>query len=229
MPDNQKIVISLGGSLIIPDELDLDFLRSFKTLIEAEVKTGKFFIIITGGGKVCRRYQEVARELGAGDSESLDWVGIYATRLNATLLRAVFGADAYGEIVVDPTQTPSVAIPIIVGGGGVPGHSSDFAAVLMAEKTGAKRIVNLSNVDYVYDKDPRKFPDAEKVERVSWTEFLTIVGDEHRPGINVPFDPMAAKLAKKLGLEVAIMNGKPLLNLQNYLEGKAFKGTVISS
>ncbi len=227
MADAQKIVISLGGSLIIPDEIDLNFLRSFKSLIEGEVQKGKSFIIITGGGKVCRRYQDAVRKLGAGDSESLDWVGIYATRLNATLLRVLFGKGAYSEIMQEPEKVPRVDAPIIVGGGSIPGHSSDFAAVTVAEKTGAQRLINLSNIDYVYEKDPREFPDAKKVERATWKEFRAILPQGYYPGINAPFDPVAAKRAEELGLEVAIMNGNPLLNLQNYLEGEAFKGTVI--
>lgn len=227
MADNQKIVISLGGSLIVPDELDLGFLRSFKALIEAQVKKGKSFVIITGGGRLCRRYQDAARELGAEDSDSLDWVGIYATRLNATLLRVIFGKNADSELIVDPTKMSPVTVPIIVGGGGVPGRSSDFAAVLVAEKTGAKRIINLSNIDYVYDKDPKKFPDAQKIEQAPWAEFRKIIPTEWSPGVNTPFDPVAAKRAEELGLEVAIMNGKPLDNLENYLSDKKFRGTVI--
>lgn len=227
MADNQKIVISLGGSLIVPDELDLNFLRSFKFLIEAQVKKGKSFVIITGGGRLCRRYQDAARELGAEDSDGLDWVGIYATRLNATLLRVMFGKNADPELVVDPTNMSLATVPIVVGGGGVPGRSSDFAAVLVAEKTGAKRIINLSNIDYVYDKDPKKFSDAQKIEQASWVEFRKIIPAKWSPGVNTPFDPIAAKRAEELGLEVAIMNGKPLDSLKDYLEGRVFKGTVI--
>lgn len=228
MSNNQKIVISLGGSLIVPDELDLNFLRTFKTLIEGETRKGKSFVIITGGGKICRRYQDSARELGATDQEALDWVGIYSTRLNATLLRAIFGKVAHSSILVVPEDAQASTEAILVGGGGVPGHSSDFAAVEVAEKTGAKQIINLSNIDYVYDADPRKNPNAKKIDKISWADFRKIIPAEYNPGMNSPFDPVAAKKAHELGLEVAIMNGKPLQNLENYLAGEPFKGTVIS-
>ena len=227
MADNQKIVISLGGSLIIPDELDLDFLRSVKVLVEAETQNGKSFIIITGGGKICRSYQAAAQSLGVSSAEELDWLGIHVTRLNAHFFRILMGDLAHGEIITDPKVLGEITKPVVIAGGWKPGWSTDLVAAEIAGTTGAKKLVNLSNIDYVYDKDPRKFPDAQKIERASWPEFRKIIPAEWSPGVNTPFDPVAAKLAEELGLEVAIMNGKPLLNLQNYLEGEAFKGTII--
>jgi uridylate kinase len=91
-----------------------------------------------------------------------------------------------------------------------------------------KKIINLSNIDYVYDKDPKKFPGAKKVEKFSWAEFRKLVGDKWNPGLNAPFDPIASKIAQESGMEVAIMNGRNLKNLKNYLEGKKFKGTTIN-
>ncbi|MDO8482824.1 MAG: UMP kinase [bacterium] len=227
MSDNQKIVISLGGSLIIPDELDLNFLRSIKVLVEAEVRNGKSFIIITGGGKVCRKYQAAAQELGVSSSEELDWLGIHVTRMNAHFFRILMADLAHGEIITDPKVLGEITKPVVIAAGWKPGWSTDLVAVEIARTTGAKKLVNLSNIDYVYDKDPRKFPDAQKIEQASWAEFRKIIPAEWSPGVNTPFDPVAAKLAEELGLEVVIMNGKPLDNLQNYLEGQAFKGTVI--
>ena len=223
-------IISLGGSLVAPDAIDTEFIAAFRKLMLARVERGERFVIIVGGGKVCRRYQEATRALGAGSPEEQDWVGIFATRLNAELLRVSFGANAHSELVLDPDLLTSVTAPIAVGAGWKPGHSTDFDGVLMAEKTGAKRLINLSNIDSVYDKDPRQFPDAKKIEKIGWEAFRRdILPAEWTPGVNAPFDPVAAKEAEKLGLEVAIMNGKPLTHLEDYLNGKPFAGTVISA
>ena len=227
MADIQKIVISLGGSLVVPDELDLNFLRSIKALVEAEVRSGKSFIIITGGGKICRTYQAAAQQLGVSSPDELDWLGIHVTRMNANFFRILMGDLAHGEIITDPKVLGEITKPVVIAGGWKPGWSTDLVAVEIARTTGAKKLVNLSNIDYVYDKDPRKFPDAQKIEQASWAEFRKIIPAEWSPGVNTPFDPVAAKLAEELGLEVAIMNGKPLGNLENYLSGKKFKGTVI--
>ena len=220
-------IISLGGSLVAPDGVDTEFIGALHELIQARVKAGEQFVLIIGGGKVCRRYQDAAKALGADSEEALDWIGIFATRLNAELVRVVFGETAHKELVLDPAILPSVTKSVVLGAGWKPGHSTDFDAVLMAEKSGAKRIINLSNTDYVYEKDPRKFPDAKKIERATWKEFRAILPTEWTPGANAPFDPIAATRSEELGLEIAIMNGKPLSNLKNYLEGKPFKGTVI--
>lgn len=228
MANGKKIVISLGGSLIVPDEVDVGFLKDFRDLILAETKKGSEFFIVAGGGKTCRKYQEAATKLGVSGKDELDWIGIFSTRFNAEFVRIIFGQAAHEKIITDPSELENPAEIIVFGAGGVPGHSSDFAAVEMAEKIGAKTLINLSNTDYVYDRDPKKFPDARKIERMTWAEFRTLIPADYTPGMNAPFDPVASRKAETLGLEVAIMNGKPLDNLRNYLAGRPFKGTVIN-
>ena len=88
-------------------------------------------------------------------------------------------------------------------------------------------MINLSNIDYVYDKNPKKFKGAKPLKNISWKDFRKIVGNKWDPGLNLPFDPVASKLAEKLKLKVVVMNGKPLSNLKNLLSGRSFKGTVI--
>lgn len=227
MGESKYIVISLGGSLIVPDEIDVTFLKSFTELIKEYVAKGMYFVIITGGGKLCRKYNTVAEELGKPSKDDLDWLGIAATRINAELVRIAFGDMAHNIIAMDPNTIPDTDKPIIVGGGWKPGNSSDLAAVQAAANVGARRVANLSNIDYAYDKDPKQFPDAQKIEQASWAEFRRILPPEWQPGLNAPFDPIAAERAQMLGLEVAIMNGKNLDNLKKYLDGTAFIGTVI--
>ena len=98
----------------------------------------------------------------------------------------------------------------------------------MAKGLGAKKIVNLSNIDFVYTADPKKDPSAKPIEKISWAEFRKMIPAEWDPGLSSPFDPIAAREAEALGLEVVVMNGKKLGEFSNYLAGKPFKGTVIS-
>lgn len=227
MQEKETIVISLGGSLIVPDEVDTDFLKSFTVTIKDYVSKGFNFWIITGGGKICRRYNDFLKEVTNPSNEDLDWLGIGATRLNAELVRLCFGDLAYDKVVLDPDIIPKTNSSIIIGGGWKPGNSSDLAAIHSAKSLGAKKIMNLSNVDYVYDSDPKKNKDAKAIKNISWEDFRKIIPKEWGPGINSPFDPIAAMESERLGFEVVILNGKNIENLKNYLDGKEFIGTTI--
>jgi uridylate kinase len=100
-------------------------------------------------------------------------------------------------------------------------------SILLAKHYDIKKVANLSNIANVCDKDQKKHKDAKKIKEISWPEFQKIVGDKWDPGSNVPFDPVASKLAAKENIEVSIFNGKKLSNFQKYLDGEKFVGTVI--
>lgn len=227
----KTIIISLGGSLVVPEEIDWEFVKKFKALIEEQISKGFKFILIVGGGKICRKYQEAAAK--ASDvitDDDKDWLGIHATRMNAHFIRTVFREHAHPRINKNPHDLEdfyNFKESILVAAGWRPGFSTDFDAVILAKYLGIKKVINLSNIDYVYDKDPHKFPDAEKIEKISWADFRQMVGDTWDPGMNAPFDPIASKEAQGIDLEVAIMNGKNLDNLRDYLDERAFKGTII--
>lgn len=225
----EHVVVSVGGSLIVPGGIDTDFLSSFRALILKKVSEGFSFSIIAGGGKTAREYQDAAEKI-AGDlpREDLDWLGIHATRMNGHLLRTLFREDAHHVIIKDPADAATIEDRILIAAGWRPGFSTDYCAVLIAKALGAKKVANLSNIDYVYDKDPKKDKDAKKFEKLSWSEFRALIPDHWDPGLSSPFDPIAAREAEELGLEVAIMNGAHLDRFAAYLDGKPFKGTVIS-
>lgn len=224
----ETIVISVGGALIYPDKIDIDFLKKFKEIIIKYVRHGKRFILITGGGKISRNYQAAVKEIGELDSDDLDWLGIHGTRINAHLLRTIFKEFAHQRIIKDPTQKIDFKENILVAAGWRPGSSTDYVAVLLAKNLGCRRIINLTNVDYVYNKDPAKFKDAKPFKEMKWSNFRSMFGDKWDPGLNTPFDPIASKEAEKLGLTVYILNGEKLEHLNNLLEGKEFVGTIIT-
>ncbi len=211
------IIISLGGSIMVPDGVDAPFLKAFTGLIKEKVADGYRFVIITGGGKICRMYQNALKEFADPSSDDLDWLGIHVTRLNANLLRLAFGKLAHGEVVTDPTSVPKTDRPIIIGAGWKPGWSTDYDAIVIAGILGAHRVVNLSNIDYVYTEDPRKNPNAQAIHDSTWADFRALLPEKWDPGLSAPFDPVAAAEAQNLRLELAIMNGRDIANLRNYL------------
>lgn len=224
----EAVIISLGGSMIIPDSIDVSFLKSFKELVLSHVENGKKFVIICGGGKIARNYQNAAKELSSPSNTDLDWIGIASLKLNAELLRVVFGEYAHDKVVDDLESKFSFERPIVIGSADKPGRSSDWDAVAAAQTVGAKKIINLSNIDHVYDSDPRVNKDAKKFEKISWADYEKLIPKEWNPGLSTPFDPVASRLAQKDSMEVVIMNGKPIDNLVKYLNGEKFAGTIIS-
>ncbi len=225
----ELLIISLGGSLVVPQGVGIDtvFLREFKFSLERAIAWGQRFVVVVGGGSVAREYQRAARELSGLLDEDADWLGIHATRLNAHLLRTIFKDVAHPRVFSSADDVVAVEEPLVIGAGWRPGWSTDYVAVAIAEKLGARRIANLSNTDYVYERDPREDPAAKKFERISWREYRLLIPREWRPGLNTPFDPVASARAEELGVEVAIMNGKRLGNFEKYLVGGKFEGTVI--
>ncbi len=232
MKESETVVMSVGGSLIVPDAIDTTFLSDFRNLIEHQITfSGRNFIVIAGGGKTARRYQDAAAAVTELDPEDLDWMGIHATRLNGHLLRTVFRDIAHPEMITNPDEITDVPTesPLIIAAGYRPGASTDLRAVQIAINRGAKRLINLSNIDHVYTADPRKNPDAEKIEDITWPEFMKLIPTEWNPGLSSPFDPVAARTAQQHKLEVTIINGQNTSELENYLEGKPFVGTRIHS
>ena len=225
---NKMFVISLGGSLINPGEIDAGYLRKFSELVKAQTRRGDKFIIITGGGRPAREYQEALKKIVKPSPDMLDWLGIYTTRFHAGFLSLIFGKLAMPALITDFEKQAALVKPVMLAGGWKPGRSSDGAAVKLAKLYGAATVINLSNIDYVYTKDPRKFKDAKKIKNISWPDFSKIIGAKWDPGKNVPFDPTAAKFAREHKLKVIIANGKNLKNLRLILKEKPFIGTVIS-
>lgn len=221
----ENIVISLGGSVVAPGEIDAVFLKSFKKMITKYLDKYRFFIFV-GGGKVCRNYQKALLEFGA-DVRDRDMIGIDISRLNARVLLQVFESVAYSEVITNPTKKLSTRKDVVVAGGWKPGFSTDYCAVVLAKNLGIKTIVNISNIDYVYDKDPRKSSDARALKEINWKEFRKLVGTKWAPGLSMPFDPRASREAELLKIKVAVINGSNLSSVENFLQNKPFVGTTI--
>ncbi|WKZ29536.1 MAG: UMP kinase [Patescibacteria group bacterium] len=222
------IIISLGGSLIVPKTgIDVAFLKSFKAFIAKRVAKGERFVLICGGGSTARQYQKAAKDVGHLSSEDVDWIGIHSTRLNAHLLRTIFQKLAHSTVIKNPHAPPRFREPVLIAAGWKPGWSTDYCATLLASSLGATTVLNLSDIDYVYSADPRKNAKAKPLPKLDWKAFRKMIGNRWDPGANVPFDPVAAKLAQRLGLTVKMIKGRALGEISKALDGKAFKGTVI--
>lgn len=227
-----RIVMSIGGSLIVPNGgIDTKFLMNLNKFIRTQLAKNKNrqFFLVCGGGSTTRHYQAAARDVVGHELtyDDQDWLGIHSSRLNAHLVRTIFRDIAHPFIIKHYEIIRKVTESVIVAGAWKPGWSTDFDAILLCEDYNVKEVINLSNIDKVFDRDPKKEADAKAFDKISWKEFRKLVGDKWVPGMNVPFDPIAAKKAQELGVKVVVMNGSNFKNLENYFNGKKFVGTVI--
>ncbi len=215
----QKIVVmSVGGSLINPGQINIDFLKRLKSFIN---NSAHKFVIVCGGGFPARLYSHAGREFGVS-SIGQDEIGMKATFLNAELVRQIFKAS---EVRQEPKKISFKKV--LIAAGWLPGCSTDYNAVVWAKKFGVKEVFNLSNTNYVYDRDPKLFSDARPIKSISWKDYRKMITSKWSPGLNTPFDPVASKAADKWKMRVFCINGQRLDELDKAINNKSFIGTVI--
>ncbi len=220
-------VISLGGSVLVPDQIDYSFLKKFKRLLMSF--HNRKFVVVTGGGRIARIYIEALKKEGLS-VRNLSYAGIAITRINAKFLANFFVKKQHYPI---PTTLKEVKNLLkkhdIVFCGALryePDNTSDGTAAEIAWHVGG-RFINITNVKGLYTKDPRKHRDARFIPRISFEEFYQIA---HRmryvPGQHFVLDQHAARIIKEKGVRTYIV-GKDLTNLKSFLHGKRFVGTMI--
>ncbi|MBI5227891.1 UMP kinase [Candidatus Micrarchaeota archaeon] len=224
-----KIVLSIGGSSINPKgEPDLDFLKKMAHLIK---ESKNEFGLVSGGGSTARAYANAARTLGASEYEA-DNVGIVSTRQNAQLLVAALkgaGVDVSKTVFTDFDQAKLVTNKVVVMGGTIPGITTDTDAVLLAEAIGAKRLVNISNVSGIYNRDPRKNKNAKKFDKMTYDQLISLAAknDGRTAGTHFVFDMLACKLIARSNIETHFVDGRNMHDIKNSIEGKKHSGTVV--
>ena len=222
-------VLSLGGSLIIPGEIDVKLLKRFRNVIEKNTKKYKF-VIVCGGGSIARKYISALREMGLNE-EFQSFSGISATRMNARFMSYFFGIDPRQGIphTLD-TVKKMVKQQDIVFCGALeykPNQTSDSTAVEIARyfKTD---FINLTNVAGLHDKNPLEHKDAKFIPEISWQDFFKMATKkEFKPGQHFVLDQKAAKNILEYKIPTYIL-GKDSKQLDNLLHKKKYDGTIIS-
>ena len=221
-----SVVVSIGGSILVPGENDSEYIMRLASMLKEASKDSRI-AVICGGGKTARYYAGIAKELGGGDYQQ-DILGIAATRMNAQLLALALG-DMPDDVCRDPEELASEKKRISVMGGTEPGHTTDAVTAMVAKALGASRMINATSVDGVYTADPRTHPDAEKISRMTIDELGEIVYKEHGAAKSSVFDPLGVKIAKENAIDILIVDGRDLGELKNAILGKEIKGTFVDS
>lgn len=222
------IVLSLGGSLIIPDEVDFKFLKEFKKTILKNTKKYKF-IIVCGGGSVARKYIR-AIETETKDHKLQSLAGISATRMNARFMNYFFGKD---EIEGIPHKTSEIKSMLkkkdVIFCGALeykPNQTSDSTSAHLAKEFETV-FINLTDVEGLHDKNPKKFKNSKLISEISWEQFNSMASKiKFKPGQHFVLDQNAAKIILQNQITTYIL-GKNMNQLDNLLNNKNYKGTVI--
>ena len=223
------VVISIGGSILIPDQNDSVFIGKLAEMLKKASEKVRL-CGVCGGGKIARYYTVTGRELG-GDEYQLDLLGIGCTRLNAALLALALGDRSSTEIPLD-VKTAAERFrtgKIVVMGGTEPGHTTDAVATMLAVELGGARVINATSVDAVYSDDPRKNPDAVRYDKLTIEELDALVYKDHGAGKSSVFDPLGVQIAKKEKIDIQMVDGRNLEELEKAILGQPFSGTYISS
>lgn len=223
------VVISIGGSILIPDQNDSVFIGKLAEMLKKASEKVRL-CVVCGGGKIARYYTVTGRELG-GDEYQLDLLGIGCTRLNAALLALALGDRSSTDIPLD-VKTAAKRFAegkIVVMGGTEPGHTTDAVATMLAVELGGARVINATSVDAVYSDDPRKNPDAVRYDKLTIEELDALVYKDHGAGKSSVFDPLGVQIAKKEKIDIQMVDGRNLAELEKAILGQPFSGTYISS
>jgi uridylate kinase len=224
----KTLVISLGGSLIVPDEINYPFLNMFRETLRKFYKTYKF-VIITGGGSIARKYIEALKKDGKSELEQSK-AGIRATRENALLLMQLFGKESNDYLPMNMKEVKNCIkknnVVICAALRYNPHSTSDETSAKLASflKTD---FINLTNVSGLHNKDPNKYKNTKLIPKISWKDFEIIANKlRYFPGQHFVLDQNASKLIKRYKVKTYIL-GPEMSNLSNLLLSKPFIGTTI--
>jgi len=221
----KSIVISIGGSIIFSDEINITYFEKLNQILKNLIKKYKIYIIV-GGGKTSRTYINFGRKIGLKE-ETLDQFGIDITRINAKILTYII-ENSNTKIPKTTNDAKKIKKPITIMGGTTPGHSTDMVGAELAEKTKAIKYIIATNVDGVYDKDPNTYSDAKQIKEIKIDDLIEKFGTNwDQAGKNIVIDGPALKIIKKAKIPTLVLNGKKLIQLERAINNQIFNGTII--
>jgi len=223
-----RIVVRIGGS-VVASPVNTELMSKYADLIKTVKKQGHEVVVVVGGGALAREFIGVARNLGL-DMQAQDEVAISVSRLFAQLFLKKLGELGCCKVAVtlDDAAECLREDKIAVMGGLKLGITTDAVAALVAERVNADLLVKGTDQDGVYDKDPKKHPDAVKLDYLSLEELAGVFEhNEHKAGIHQIIDPEAIKVLKRKRLKLVVVNGFVPENVLAAIKGENV-GTVIS-
>lgn len=231
-----NVVIKIGGSLLFNEDKNLDSKKivEFCKIIKSRPNFDKI-VIVCGGGIVSREYINAVRSF-KGNEALCDLFGIEISRINSKLIIAALQDIAYPQVPksIEELSTAILLKKIVVMGGLQPGQSTTSVAFEVAEFINADELVVLTDVDGIYDKDPKRFNDAKLLKSLNYNELQEIIlnstGDKQAAaGEYRIFDTVSLQILKRSKISVIVMSGKNLDEFKKFWNrDKNIIGTKIS-
>ncbi|MEK6850056.1 MAG: UMP kinase [Nanoarchaeota archaeon] len=222
-------VISLGGSLIIPDKINFAFLNKFKKEVRKNYKKTRF-VVVCGGGSVARKYIS-ALKMENKSERDLSNAGIMATRMNAKFLIEFFGKEANGKLPFDMNEVANNLYKnnIVICGAlrYAVNETSDGTAAKLAHFLSCG-FINMTNVKGLYTSDPKKNKNARFISKITWKDFEKMAKKmKFEAGQHFVLDQSAAEIIRKRRIKTYIIN-ENIVNITKIVDGNKFIGTTIS-
>jgi len=223
-----RIIIRVGGS-VVGSPPDAKLLMQYADILKDLKLHGHEIVVVVGGGAFARDFIELAQEMELNEWDQ-DEVAISVSRVFAQLLDKRLG-DAGCGIVATSIGDVTRCLKqwkIVVMGGLKPGMTTDAVAAIIAERIKADLLIKATDQDGIYDKDPKKYPEAKKLEKLEFGNLLKLFeSDKHKAGIHQILDPEAVKILQKSRTKTVIVNGFKAENLLRAVRGEKI-GTIIS-
>ena len=234
-PKYKRIVLKLSGEALKDvtngEPLDPAILKNLALSLKEIHSLGVQICLVVGGGNIFRGLSGSQRGV---DRTTGDYMGMLATVINGLALMNALEKEGVPVRVQTAIPMEKIAEPfilrravrhlekgrivILVAGTGNPYFSTDTTAALRASELGADAILKATKVDGIYDKDPAKFPDAVKFDRISYLDAL-----EKRLAV---MDSTAFSLCMDNRIPIIVFNMNKPGNIERVIEGQKI-GTIV--
>lgn len=230
----KRVLLKLSGEALSGEKgmgIDEAYVLMLGRRLKEVVDLGVEVAIVVGGGNFWR-----GRSSGKMDRVTADHMGMLATTMNALALSDALLQAGLSPRVMSAIEMRAIAEPYIrkkalrhlekgrivvfACGTGNPYFSTDTAAALRAAEIDADVILKATNVDGVYDKDPKKFPEAKRYARLTHDEVL-----QKKLGV---MDATAAALCRDNHINIAVFSLEDPSNICRMIQGEAV-GTLVTT
>jgi uridylate kinase len=224
---NLRIVFRIGGS-VVASPINVGLMQKYIEILKGLKIQGHEIVVVVGGGSLAREFIGIAKTLGL-EMRDQDEIAISVSRLFAQLFVKKFSDLGCGNVALTLDEAASCLKggQIAVLGGLKPGITTDAVAALVAERISADLLVKGTDQDGIYNKDPRKFTDAAKLDRISFDDLEGVLSESvHKAGIHQIVDPEAVKIMKRKHVKFVVVNGFNPENIVAVLKNDKI-GTIV--